>query len=204
MKKITRKRTLMGSTALVVATIVALGTTAGACSSGGGDKKGTEKDSQTLSSVLQAAQTAEPYPLAQMKSGGWLERSLLTENLLRQNDKHRLAYVTLLSMQGQPIAQYPIQGMVFSLNSQLTRTDQTEKHGQYGDGSTVVTAVGDNGTFGPEPDGIGFFTTSGVEVKWNGLYVESDAPLDLKTKPLITYNVNQAPSVDHGGVKATK
>ena len=29
----------------------------------------------------------------------------------------------------------------------------------------------------------------------------SDAPLDLKSKPLLTYNVNQSPSVNHGGVK---
>lgn len=200
MRKISRKAKMIAASAALV---LGLAGTTTACfeDDGGSGKKGTAKDTETLSAVLQAAQTAEPYPLAQMKSGGFLERSLLTENLLRQNDKHRLAYVVLLNMQGQPIAQYPIKGMVFSLNSQLTRTDQTERHGQYGDGSTVVTAVGDNGTFGSEPDGIGFFTTSGVEIKWNGLYVESDAPLDLKTKPLITYNVNQSPSVDHGGVR---
>lgn len=199
--KITRKRTIRSSVAVLAAIGIMIGVTAGACS--GDDKKsGAAKDKETLSGVRAAAQTAVPYPFAQMKSGGFLERKLLTENLLRQNDTNRVAYVVLLSQQGQPITQYTIQGMVFSLNSQLTQTNQSEKHGSDSSGTVVVDSVGDNGTFGPEPDGIGFFTTSGVEVKWNGLYIESDAPLDIKTKPLVTYNVNDKPSVDKGGVKA--
>lgn len=125
---------------------------------------------------------------------------LLKENLLRQNDPNRLAYVTLLNEQGQPIAQYTIQGMVFSLNSQLTTPDIESGCGS-GCGN-VVSAPGDNGTYGPEPDGISFFATGGVQIKWNGLYVESDAPQKLSSKPLIVYNVDSKPSVNAGGVKA--
>jgi hypothetical protein len=181
--------------------IAALGMVFGISACEDGKKSGADKDKEVLSGVRAARQAAVPYPLAQMKAGGWLESQLLKENLLRQNDKNRIAYVVLLSAQGQPITQYTIQGMVFSLNSQLTQTNQSERHGSDSSGTVVVDAVGDNGTFGPEPDGIGFFTTSGVEVKWNGLYIESDAPLNVTTKPLVTYNVTDKPSVDKGGVK---
>jgi len=199
MRKINH-RTKVGTVAALAVIGIVLGSTAGACSSDS-KKSGQEKDTQTLSAVRKAAQTAVPYPLADVRRGGFLERRLLKENLLRQNDPKRLAYVTLLTDQVQIVATYPIQGMVFNLNSQLTTTQQAERHGSDGGGTVALDSIGDNGTFGPEPHAIGFFTTNGVEIKWSGTYIESDAPLDLKSKPLLTYNVNQSPSVNHGGVK---
>jgi hypothetical protein len=200
MDKVTKKRTTRGTIAALAVIGLTLGATAGACDSG--DKKSGQKaDTDTLSAVRKAAQTAVPYPLADVKRGGFLERRLLKENLLRQNDPKRLAYVTLLTDQGQIVATYPIQGMVFNLNSQMTTTQTTECHGSDCKSLAALDAVGDNGTFGDEPHSIAFFTTNGVEIKWSGTYLESDAPLDLKSKPLLTYNVNQSPSVNHGGVK---
>lgn len=194
-----RHRRLVTAFAAVAATGALVGGLT-ACDDGG-KTSAQKKDSTTINAVRKAAQTAVPYPLAQVKGGGFLERRLLKENLLRQNDPNRLAYVTLLTDQGQVVATYPIQGMVFNLNSQMTATDLSEQHGHSGDGTVVVDAMGDNGTFGDEPHSVGFFTTNGVEIKWSGIYLESDAPLDLTSKPLLTYNVNQAPSVNHGGVK---
>ncbi len=191
----------------IIAAVVAVAVTVTACTQTGP----TEADSQTQSENVvetyqQSAERGAPYPLAAMVKGGWLERTLLTENLLRQNDRNRLAYVILMNNVGQPIIQYPIQGMVFSLNSQLTVEDKIN----YSDcGSSCGNAVatkspGDNGTWGPEPDGIGFFTTEGVEIKWNGLYLESDSPQNLITKPLIVYDAASAkPSVTAGAVNST-
>jgi hypothetical protein len=168
---------------------------------------GLQGKSQAIVAQYQAAaETSVPYPLPQMRVGGWLERSLLKENLLRQNDRNRIAYVTLLNVQGQPIVQYTIQGMVFSLNSQMTTEDQvtTFDCGDNCGGQSVTKSPGDNGTWGPEPDAIGFFTTGGVEIKWNGLYLESDAPQNITTKPLIVYNVDSKPSVEGGVVSSRK
>lgn len=200
MRKINRK-TKTGTVAALAVIGIVLGSTAGACSSDS-KKSGQKADTQVLSAVRKAAQTAVPYPLADVKRGGFLERRLLKENLLRQNDPKRLAYVTLLTDQGQVVATYPIQGMIFNLNSQMTTTQQVECHSSDCGSAVALDSIGDNGTFGTEPHSIGFFTTSGVEIKWSGTYLESDAPLDLKSKPLLTYNVNQAPSVNHGGVKS--
>ncbi len=190
----------------ILAVLIAV--TASACSDNGPSKNDTQqKSQQTVESYQQSAESQVPYPLAEMKRGGWLERRLLNENLLRQNDAHRIAYVTLLNTLGAPITQYTVQGMVFSLNSQLTTEDKIT----YSDcGSSCGNAVttkspGDNGTWGPEPDGIGFFTTEGVEIKWNGLYIESDSPQNLTTKPLIVYDASTAkPSTTAGGVDSVK
>jgi hypothetical protein len=163
----------------------------------------SQKASQTVvEQYAAAAATAVPYPLADMLRGAWLERRLLVENLKRQNDPKRLAYVTLLNTQGQPIIQFSIQGMVFSLNSQMTTEDTVKDYNTRNGVDVAVTkSPGDNATWGPEPDGVGFFTTEGVEVKWNGLYLESDSPLNITTKPVIVYDASTAkPSVSGGGV----
>lgn len=193
--------------AVLLATLACMGVVLAACNNKG---PATPTDSQQTSQQVvedyqHAAESQVPYPSAQMIKGGWLERTLLVENLLRQNNTKRLAYVTLLNQQGQPIIQFTIQGMVFSLNSQLTTEDKLNYSGCGTNCGNAVTtkSPGDNGTWGPEPDGIGFFTTQGVEIKWNGLYLESDSPLDITTKPLIVYNVDTAkPSVSAGGVSS--
>lgn len=195
---------------IVVAVIATMGLLLAACTSSGPEKpKDSQQSSQQVVEDYQkAAETAVPYPLADMQKGGWLERRLLVENLKRQNDAHRIAYVTLLNYEGQPIVQYTIQGMVFDLNSQLTTEDKINGYncGQNSCyGQSVTKSPGDNGTWGPEPHAIGFFTTEGVEIKWNGYYLESDSPQDITTKPLIVYNADTAkPSTSGGGVSSTK
>ncbi len=157
---------------------------------------------------MTAAQNAVPYPLAAMTSGGWLERTLLKENLLRQANAHRRAFVTLMNTAGQPIVQFPIQGMVFSLNSQMTTEDIVNNSGCGSNCGWAVTttAAGDNGTWGPEPDGISFFTTSGMQVKLPAVvwYIETDAPLTLPTKPLVVYDPTKVPDITGGIVGAGK
>lgn len=188
----------------VVTLVASLGLVLVACDASTKKPDSQQASQQISEDYAAASQAAVPYPLADMKNGGWLERRLLVENLKRQNDAHRIAYVTLLNQQGQPIIQYTIQGMVFDLNSQLTTPDKM--NGMCGQCSGVVThSPGDNGTWGDEPHAISFFTTEGVQVKWNGLYLETDSPQDITTKPLIVYNADTAkPSTSGGGVSSTK
>ena len=186
---------------------VLIGVTLTACSEGPPASDSQQQSQRTVETYQHAAEAAVQYPLAEMQRGGWLERRLLRENLLRQNDAHRIAYVTLLNTLGAPITQYTVQGMVFSLNSQMTTEDKITYAGCGSNcgNSAVTKSPGDNATWGPEPDGIGFFTTEGVEIKWNGLYIESDSPQNLTTKPLIVYNPGTAkPSTSAGGVNNVK
>lgn len=161
----------------------------------------SQSDAQKTTEAYQDAATKTvPYPLDKMKAGGWTERRLLQEHLLRQNDPNGVRWVVWLSQQGQVIAQWPIKGMVFDPNSQLSNA-QSITWGS-GGGSGVVDAPGDNGTWGPEAGTAAFFTTGGVEIQLPkaAIWVEADAPLNITDKPLITYNVQAAPSVDHGGL----
>lgn len=151
-----------------------------------------------------AAQSKVPYPLDEMKSGGWTERKLLRENLLRQNDPNAIHYVVLMSNQGQVLANWTIKGMVFDPNSQMTNAQTigwNVNNANYANG--VLDSAGDNGTWGPEAFCYAFFTTSNNEIKLpcnGGIPIESDTPLNFVDKPLITYNVTDKPSVDKGGL----
>jgi hypothetical protein len=186
--------------AIAAALLLVLGLTA--CTS---NQDSTQQAAQKVTtSYQQAATAAVPYPLAKMTAGGWSERKELTEHLLRQNDPKSLRYVVMLSQQGQPIAQWPIQGMVFDPNSQLTNSQTVS--GCPGDNSAcgiATTSPGDNGTWGPEAGSAAFFTTAGVEIQLPpaAIWIEADAPLNITTTPVVTYNVTDKPSVNHGGVK---
>lgn len=176
---------------------VLLATTAGAC---GPDSSQTTSQNLT-NDYTNAATGTVPYPLSDMKAGGWTERKALAEHLKRQNNSKALRYIVLMTQQGQVIAQYPVQGLVFDPNSQMTTSQVVNGCGSSSCGA-VTDAAGDNGTWGPEAGSAAFFTTSGVEIQipasvW---WVESDAPLNLTTKPLITYDASATPSVSAGGV----
>jgi hypothetical protein len=164
-----------------------------------------QQQNQSLTQQIEQAATNNytNYPLAQMKQGGWTEEHLVGEHLLRENDRNATRWITWLTMNGQVIASWPIKGMVFDPNSSLTETtDLACQGGSNAYGCGTVTSPGDNGTYGPEAGAAAFFTTSNVEVQLpaSALWVESDAPLNVTTQPLITYNINSTPSVNHGGL----
>lgn len=176
-----------------------IATTAESCSS-----SSSQSTAQSVTEQYsQHSQDKVPYPLNEMDAGGWTERTLLKEHLLRQNDPNALHYVYwVIPQTGALVAQWTIKGMVFSPNSQLTNTQSITWSSNGGSG--VVDAPGDNGTWGPEPFCYDFFTTSGNEVRLpcNGLSaVESDTPMTFATQPLITYNANEKSPIDKGGLK---
>jgi hypothetical protein len=185
-----------GVVSLAVTTVAIL-TGAGACD----DTPSAQNQAQNITNAYsQAAQDAVPYPLDDMKKGGWTERRLLAEHLKRQNDPKGLRYIIVMTQQGQVIAQYPVQGMVFHPDSAMTNADSISWSSNGGSG--VVEAPGDNGTWGPEAGAAAFFTTSGVEIQLpaSAVWIESDAPLGITDKPLVTYNAGDKPSTNYGGV----
>lgn len=184
----------------LVAAAIAVAVSAAACSSSSTDN--AQMQSQAITEKYQeASQKAVPYK----QPTNWLERTELNKHLARQDDPNAIRYVVLMTQQGQVIAQYTIKGMVFDPNSQLTN-DQQIVSGWSGGGSStyysdVVNAPGDNGTWGPEAGSAAFFTQQDVEVQippgvW---WVESDAPQNFTSTPLLTIAANATPSTTAGG-----
>ncbi len=189
MKKVTLAVTAIG--VLLAAT---------ACTSTSTDN--AQMQSQAVTEKYQAAsQKTVPYK----QPTNWLERTELNKHLARQDDPNAIRYVVLMTQQGQVIAQYTIKGMVFDPNSQLTNDQQIVNGWSGGSTNTyysqVVNAPGDNGTWGPEAGSAAFFTQQDVEVQippgvW---WVESDAPQNFTSTPLLTIAANATPSTHAGG-----
>lgn len=131
-----------------------------------------------------------PYPQAEISDS--LERQQITEKLLRFNDPNKIGYLTLLSQTGVVVTTYVVKGKVSSNDSSLTATDQCGGGKQ--NLSNCLPSPGDDGSYGPNEPGIFFFTTAGVMVQWNGQYLYSDAPQQITSAPLVTYNVSDKPS----------
>ena len=180
------------SVAALFATGVFIFTGADSCDSTPTSQNAAQSDTEAY---FKAARDAVPYPLDAMKKGGWTERRLLTEHLLRQNDPNGVRYAVWTTQNGQVMGSWPVRGMIFDPNSQLSNSQSISWSSNGGSG--VVAAPGDNGTYGPEAMCYAFFTPSGSEVQLpcTAIVVESDTPLNITTQPLITYNVTDKPKV---------
>lgn len=105
----------------------------------------------------------------------------LAEKLKRDNNPNSITYVYLFSF-GQPIGYFVAKGKVSSTQSQMGPMDQTTKVCNYATTAecyTLAEAPGDDGSFGPNESGIFFFTADGKMIRWNDVYLQVDAPLDL-------------------------
>lgn len=124
------------------------------------------------------------------KQGEGTECRNLKKKLDRDNDPNRITYLYELSWTGEFIGYYTVKGKVSSNQSQMgpmdigvrvCPTDWTTYH----DGCYQLgEAPGDDGSYGPNEDGIFFFTTDDVKITWNGLYQQSDRPLSIKVPQL--------------------
>jgi hypothetical protein len=122
---------------------------------------------------------AVPYPVAQLKDSQ--ERRNIKERLLRTNKPNLLGYVYVMNY-GNIVGYYAVKGKVSSNGSQMT-TDSLVIDGCPGGGDgrcpTVVNAPGDDGSYGPNEDGVFFFTTEGAYVATNLDYIYADQPLPI-------------------------
>jgi hypothetical protein len=185
--KFTRRGKILGVAFAAIA--VFIGTSAESCGS-----TAHQASQDITNKVGDASSKSVAYPFDEMVAGKWLERQMLREHLLRQNNKAASRWIIVLNQQGQPITQFAIQGMAFSPDSQMTTSQLI--NGDYTN-DPVTDAPGDNGTYGPEPGNVAFYTTSGVEIQLSKMvpWIETDAPIDLPTKPLLTMDANAKPSV---------
>jgi len=148
-----------------------------ACTGGAGSKAQNEGQKLTEEAFDQQSK-AVPYPKEQLK--GSAERQNIREKLLRTENKTLLGYVYIMNY-GKIVGYYSVKGKVSSNASQMT-TDQliVRKCNNSGDCTWgTVNAPGDDGSYGPNEDGIFFFTTEGAYVSTNLDYVWSDQPLPI-------------------------
>lgn len=169
------KKYLVGGAAVAVLLL----TTAGSCSSPESDKA-TQQRAEKSASIVLCGDKGESQECVNLK-----------KKYVRDNDPNRVTYVYLMSWTGEFIGYYVAKGKVSSNQSQMGPMDQAMRMCTYsGDAScwAIVEAPGDDGSFGPNEDGIFFFTADDTKITWNGMYVQSDKPLTIKAPLLYAAN----------------
>lgn len=148
--------------------------TASSCDSPVSDK-GTKARADKEASVILCGEKGESQ-----------ECRNLAEKKKRDEDPNRITYVYTMSWTGEFIGYYVVKGKVSSNQSQMAPMDSVVKMCTYSsDGCYALgEAPGDDGSYGPNEDGIFFFTADGTKITWNGLYQQSDRPLKIKA-PLL-------------------
>ena len=140
---------------------------------------------KTSDEIALAAFAAVPYPLSDVKAGGFLERQNLSERLTRFSKANKVGYLYLMSF-GKFVGYYVVKGKISSVNSQMTNEDQTWDCGK--DCETVAHSIGDDGTWGPNEGGdrgIFFFTSNGTMVESTLDWVYADTPLNIDVPNLL-------------------
>lgn len=131
-----------------------------------------------------------------------LERQNLKKRYEYLNDQNNQHYVYLMS-HGKVVTWYTASGKVSSVNSKLTNDKQIvradncdfdEGNGAGGSEGACYKTVESpqmDGSYGTNGDAIFFFTTDGEYVQWNGEYIVSEQPLNIRTPPELTQEVNE-------------
>jgi hypothetical protein len=114
-----------------------------------------------------------------------LECKNLREKEKRNSDPNRIGYVYLYNFDGSIKGYFVVKGKVSSTQSQMGGMDMVVdvcKNSEYC--PTVMEAAGDDGTYGPNEQGIFFFLANGTMVTYSGEYILTDKPLELQVKQL--------------------
>jgi len=92
-----------------------------------------------------------------------------------------LGYVILFTNNGAVVGRFIVEGKVSSLNNWLAPTSE---YYEIATGSTSTIRnrwlPDSDGGFGSQPDGIYFFTPDGRYIEWNGTFLYSDIPFEVK------------------------
>jgi hypothetical protein len=108
----------------------------------------------------------------------------LREREKRNSDPNRIGYVYLYNFDGSTKGYFVVKGKVSSTQSQMAPMDTIVDPCTSGYCHLVVEAAGDDGTYGPNEDGIFFFLADGTMITYSGEYILTDRPLELQVKKL--------------------
>lgn len=146
----------------------------------GCSNSGAAQNDPTAEANFEAQKSNDPVP----NLNDSLERANIIEHLNRNNTPDRVRYIYLLADTGGIYAYFVIKGKVTSTAAQLTPTDDFAKKCGTCDWE-VVQGPTDDGSFGGDEGGIYFFTDTGMEVQWNGRWLLTDQPMQIK-QPTLT------------------
>lgn len=154
---------------------------------------GTKQDAANTMNVESNLQEKQPTPTD-------IQYSLERYNLIRrvyylngEKDKainleceieKPVGYVVLFTENGQtPVATFPVDGKVSSLNSFLTPESEYYEQ-EYGSNGYRVNLgnrwLADvDSTYGENNDGVFFFTPDGQYFEWSGIHLYSDMPFNI-------------------------
>lgn len=113
-----------------------------------------------------------------------LECRNLKERERRNSQPNAIGYVYLYNFDGSVKGYFTVKGKVSSTQSQMGAMDTIVDPCSSSFCPEIMEAPGDDGSYGPNEEGIFFFTTEGAMVTYSGEYVLSDAPLKLSDKKL--------------------
>lgn len=170
------------SAIVLAATVTLFATTAGSCS---GEQ--IEQNNPVANANFEAQKKNDPIP----NLTDSLERANIIEHLKRNNQPDRVRYIYLLADTGGIYAYYVIKGKVTSTGAQLTPTDDIVDPCGSSYCPEVVQGPTDDGSFGGDEGGIYFYTDAGVEIQWNGRWLLTDAPMEIKTPTLTLTEKNK-------------
>lgn len=160
----------LGGIALALTAAILL--TAGSCSDDPTDKGLEQRKEKAAQNVL----CGEP--------GESLECKNLKEKEKRNSDPNRIGYVYLYNFDGSIKGYFAVKGKVSSTQSQMAPMDVIVDPCGSSYCPMVVEAAGDDGSYGPNEEGIFFFLQNGTMVTYSGEYILTDKPLELEVRKL--------------------
>jgi hypothetical protein len=137
----------------------------------------------------------EPVPVLNDSSDAHNQRIFYTE----QSDPNKVEYLELLALDGTPIAHFTIKGQVSAMDTSLTNPTQQlctqgSEHREEGRGCDPVGLAEPNGIYQGADAGHFAITTSGALIEWEGNFVTSDQPFNIKIPTKLVLNESAAPT----------
>lgn len=145
---------------------------------GGAQSRGQAKTEELFSAQEKA------IPVPNELKGATTERANVAERHKRFSKRDKVGYVYLVSF-GKILGYYVIKGKVSSNSSQLTTSDLIIDSCTSSVCTDVVAAPTDDGSYGPNEEGVFFFTADDTLVSTSSEYIYSDQPLNLDVPRLV-------------------
>lgn len=169
------------------------------CQTNRSARKELRKEQRLTTNQIVKIHEAEKFPL--LSDSG--ELRLQNYYYTAEADPNKIWYLTLIGLDGTPIASYTIRGPVTSTNDQVTNPTQIVRDHEIPLAEPNAIYQGDHGE---EHVAV---LTSGAVFKFVSNYIVSDQPSHITQKPKLTLNENAAIShtdlgVTDGGTRPPK
>jgi hypothetical protein len=192
--------------AIVALVLVACGGVVGSGIAGG--PTGSEliqHETNVDNNALGRIEKNEPIPVLSDSSDAHNQRQFVIE----ESDPNKIEYLELLGLNGNPIAHFTIKGQVSAMDTSETNPSQIDCPYEDNNNNSASLGCGSiglaepNGIYGGADAGHFAFTTSGALIEWEGNFITSDQPFNIKTPVQLVLNESVAPTpTSHSNIVA--